>query len=456
MMFNTERRATLSVASIMAFRMLGLFMVLPVFSVHAVEFSGATAFLIGLALGIYGLTQACLQIPFGMLSDRIGRKPVIIGGLLLFALGSIIAALSHSIYGVIIGRAIQGAGAVGSTLLALVADLTRDENRSKAMAMIGLSIGAAFSVAMVVGPIINAWWHLAGVFWVTAGLAFLSILLFVTTIPQPPKLYVHQDVGTQPQKLLSILKNPQLRRLNIGIFCLHAMLTALFIAIPMLLTHVLDLHQSQQILLYVTVIITSFILMIPFIIIAEKKHKLKLFFIGSIVALIITQVLLITFHYSALSVSLLLLLFFTAFTLLEASLPSLVSKFAPIRSKGTAMGIYSSSQFLGIFIGGSLGGLVFEHVGIIGIFGLCAFIGLAWLIYAITMQQPPYLSTMILELKQSFTSNYSELNQCLQAQPGIAEFAVLPDEGIAYLKINQKIINKHELRKLFETGNLAQ
>jgi len=227
--------AIFSLAMIMAFRMLGLFMILPVFSAHATALPGATATLLGVALGIYGLSQAILQMPFGMLSDRIGRKPVIAAGLILFALGSIVAALSHSIYGIILGRTLQGAGAIGSTTLAMVSDLTRDENRSKAMAMMGLTIGFAFSIAMILGPIIYTWFHLSGIFWATSGFAIVGLLLLIT-VPTPPKVLVHPDIERETNNLKSVFKNGQLLRLDWGIFSMHAMLTATFIAIPILFT----------------------------------------------------------------------------------------------------------------------------------------------------------------------------------------------------------------------------
>jgi len=455
-MLGKERTAVASLAAIMAFRMLGLFMILPVFSVYASQLSGSTATLIGLALGIYGLTQAMLQIPFGMLSDRIGRKPILVVGLLIFAAGSIVAASSHSIYGVIIGRAIQGAGAVGSTLLALVADLTRDENRSKAMATIGLAIGLAFSLALILGPIINSWFHLAGIFWTTAGFAFISIILVVAVLPTSPKLITHQNAGMQPNKLKASLKNPQLLRLNLGICCLHAMLTALFIAIPILLTRSMHLTEMQQVSLYLIVIVLSFACMVPLIIIAEKKHLMKPFFLGSIAVLVFTLLFLITAQHSVIATGALLLIFFTAFTLLEANLPSLVSKFAPIRAKGTAMGVYSSCQFLGIFIGGILGGWIFAHTNLTGIYVLCAFIGMFWFVHASTMKQPPHLSTMVFKLEQTVKENLQDFATILSQKSGVAEVVMQLEEGLAYLKVDKKKIDKHELRKLFETGTLPE
>jgi len=453
-MHGKERSAIFSLSMIMSFRMLGLFMILPIFSVAAAKLPGSTPTLIGLALGIYGLTQALLQIPFGMLSDRIGRKPVIAGGLVLFAIGSIVAALSHSLEGLILGRALQGAGAIGSTTLAMVADLTRDEHRSKAMAFIGLTIGFSFTIAMVLGPIINAWLQLSGIFWITAGLALFGILLLFTSVPKPPKLTLHPDVETEPKRFKNILKNKQLLRLDVGIFSLHAILTAMFIAIPLLLTHTIKLSEVGQVILYLVVLTFAFFTMVPLIIISEKKRKMKSIFVGAIIALTIAEILLFVDHHTAISIGIILLLFFSAFTLLEASLPSLVSKIAPIRQKGTAMGVYSSSQFFGIFVGGTLGGWVIGQFGIEGVFLLCALLAFIWIFVAITMAHPPYLSTLIYPLPKGSDQEIQQLTQRLRKLSGVSEIVIMASEKLLYLKVDKKIVTKHELRKWIEEGNL--
>ena len=449
-----HRSSIISLALIMAFRMLGLFMILPVFSVHATTLKGSTATLMGVALGIYGLTQAILQMPFGMLSDRIGRKPIIATGLVLFTLGSIVAAMSHTMYGMILGRALQGTGAIGSTTLAMVADLTRDENRSKAMAMMGLTIGAAFSVAMVFGPILYSWFHLAGIFWTTAGLAVIGLLLLIT-IPTPAKVILHPDVELEPKSIRGIFKNKQLLRLNWGIFSMHAMLTATFIAIPILFTRVLGISQVQQIITYLVVLVLAFVTMVPLIIISEKKRKLKSIFLLAIATLFVTQGFLFLLHDKALAIAILLFFFFAAFTLLEASLPSLVSKIAPIRHKGTAMGIYSTSQFLGIFIGGSFGGVILGDFGLDGIFIFCAIIAIVWLIIAASMKQPPYLSTLIFEAGAESMQNPTTFTHQLRSIPGVAEVSIVTAEGLVYLKVDRKIVDEDELRKRVEGGKLA-
>ena len=433
-------------ALVMAFRMLGLFMILPVFSVTATKLPGATPFLIGLALGIYGLTQAMLQMPFGALSDKLGRKPIIIGGLSLFVVGSIIAALSHSITGMIVGRALQGAGAVGSTILAMVADVTCDENRSKAMATLGLTIGLAFSVAMIIGPIINRWFELNGIFWLTGLLGVIGIVL-VTLIPKPAKLVVHTNVESRSTYFRSIITNRNLLRLDFGIFALHATLTAMFIAIPIILTHELALTEFKQVIMYLVVLVVAFVAVVPLIIISEKKRILKPFFLGAIATLLLVQVIMLVFANYSIVVIAALFIFFAAFTLLEATLPSWISKVAPIRAKGTAMGIYSTSQFFGIFMGGLLGGTMMTHFHNEGIFVLCAILALIWLVIAYSMPQPPYLSTIIINLK-NIAADPTSLAKFLQKQAGIAEVAVMEKEGLMYLKIDKRTISEEKVRKL--------
>lgn len=374
----------MTLAGIMSFRMLGLFMILPVFSVYAEHIAGATPQLIGITLGIYGLTQACLQIPFGALSDHIGRKPVILIGLGLFLVGSVFAALSHSIYFLMIGRALQGAGAIGSTVLATVADITPVDARGKAMAFIGLTIGLAFTAAMIVGPVINHYFQLSGIFWITALLALCGIILVAMKIPSRP-FYKKNDVLMDEKKILFALHNTKLLKLDFGIFSLHAILTALFIVIPIILTKQCLLTEKQQMGMYFIVLIIAFIFALPFIIFAEKKKKMKPVFVSAIIAILLVQCIFFTVisthtAMNNLILPLTLTVFFTAFTLLEALLPSLVSKIAPPEKKGAAMGIYSSSQFFGIFVGGALGGWVLQQAGMLGVFALCGVMAACWLV----------------------------------------------------------------------------
>lgn len=453
-MLQNNRSAVFSLSLIMAFRMLGLFMILPVFSAYATKLTGSTSLLIGIALGIYGLTQACLQLPFGMLSDKIGRKPIIATGLILFAAGSVVAALSHTIYGIIFGRALQGAGAIGSTCIALVADLTPDEHRSKSMAFMGLTIGTAFTLALVIGPILNTWFHLNGIFWATAVFAGIGFILLFTTIPTPAKLTVHSEIETVPNRLKAILSNVELIRLDIGVACSHAILTATFVAIPILFTHVLKLPEWGQIVLYLVVMLLAFVAMVPFIIIAEKKRKMKGTFAGAVLTMALAQLLLLFFHANIIVIGVLLFAFFTAFTLLEASLPSLVSKIAPIRSKGTATGVYSTSQFFGIFIGGVLGGWLFGHYQLNGIFIFGTVVGLVWFLIAMTMKQPPYESTLIFALTPELIENHQDLYHKLRGIEGIREIAFMTDDNLIYIKADKQKISENDLRNLIQKGNL--
>lgn len=385
---SAEKRSVAAIAAIFACRMLGLFMILPLFSLYAPELRGSTPTLMGLALGIYGLTQALLQIPFGMSSDRYGRKTVITLGLLLFALGSLIAATTHSIYGMIIGRGLQGAGAIGSTLIALIADLTTEKNRTKAMAFLGMSIGISFALAMIVGPLLNQWMRLSGIFWLTAGLAILAIGILHTLVPTPRHQQFHPDAETNLSFFKQVLYNPELQRLNLGIFTLHTILTALFMVLPITLQHSAGIQGKQQWFIYLPILIGSFVTMLPFIIVAEKKGYIKPIFLGAIALMFIATTLLGLWHTQLQSLVTSLFFYFTAFNLLEATLPSLISKIAPAHCKGTAMGIYSSAQFLGIFCGGALGGWLYGQHHITGVFYACAALALGWLLIALTMQAP--------------------------------------------------------------------
>ncbi|WP_440992966.1 MFS transporter [Cysteiniphilum litorale] len=448
MLLKSEKKSTLSIASIYAFRMLGLFIILPIFSLYADKIIDATPTLIGVALGIYGLTQALLQIVLGVLSDKYGRKPVILFGLIVFIIGSIVAAMSHTIYGIIIGRALQGAGAIGSTLTALVADTTKEENRMKAMSVIGMTIGLSFIGAMVIGPILNTWIGLSGIFWLTAILGAIGIVILIYGVPTPTKIIFHKGSETTPSQIKSVLKKPELLRLNYGIFSLHAMLTALFLAIPVILIDYIGVNVDKQWIIYLPVLFISFFLMVPFIIIAETKNLMKPVFIGAIIILTAMQFLLYEFDHHVIVMSLLLVLYFASFTLLEAALPSLISKMAPISSKGTAMGVYSSAQFLGIFFGGVLGGVIMHHFGIQGIFIFNGLLGVLWIVIAITMQKPKQLSSKLYSLNKAKHMDAKALQQSILNLPGVEEAMVCLDEGAAYLKVDKKIFDEVTLKSV--------
>lgn len=382
-----EKRAAFGLAGVYGFRMLGLFLILPVFALYAEDLAGATALLTGIAVGIYGLTQAILQIPFGMLSDRIGRKPVIFAGLLLFALGSIIAAMADDIWIVILGRAIQGSGAIAAAVMALASDLTREEARTRVMAMIGMTIGFSFMLAMIIGPMLNQWVGVSGIFWLTAMLAMLGIAIVALVVPNPTVSDHENHVVPSAQMIGGVLKNPDLLRLDLGIFSLHMILTALFLAVPLALRDAGFAPESHS-MLYLPVMLLSIAVMVPFVIMAEKKGRMKVTFLGAVAVLALAQVFLWAgmddFWFLAIG----LWIFFTAFNLLEALLPSLVSKTAPAHAKGTAMGVYSTSQFFGAFAGGALGGWVHQSFDVGAVFLLGAGVGVIWLIAVLGMSKP--------------------------------------------------------------------
>ncbi|MGH8397248.1 MAG: MFS transporter [Gammaproteobacteria bacterium] len=432
-MTGTERRASLSLAGIFSLRMLGLFMIYPVFAVWARRLPDATATTIGLALGIYGLTQALFQIPFGFLSDRIGRKRIIAAGLILFAIGSVVAALSHSIYGIIFGRLLQGAGAVGSAVLALAADLTREEHRTKAMAIIGMTIGASFGLAVVVGPILNGWIGVPGIFWLTAVLAVLGIGVLYVLVPQPVVSRVHREAEPVAALFKRVLTNRELLRLDFGIFVQHAILTASFLSVPFVLKQAgIVLHHQWYV--YLPVLVVSILLMVPLIIMAERG-RVKSVFLAAVALLAVSQLMLLFGHTSLPLVLLAILVFFTAFNLLESTLPSLISRVAPAEAKGTAMGVYSSSQFFGIFVGGALGGWLQGVWGLAGVFGLCSVLAGLWWLSALFMRPPGRVSSRVLRVQVQDESAASRLAEELRRIPGVLEAVVVPAEGVAYLRV---------------------
>ncbi|RTZ71623.1 MAG: MFS transporter [Gammaproteobacteria bacterium] len=367
--------------------MLGLFLILPVFALYAEHLPSATPVLTGIAIGIYGLTQAALQIPFGLVSDRIGRKPVIVAGLILFAIGSVVAATADDIWMIIAGRAIQGAGAIAAAVMALLADLTREEYRTRAMATVGVTIGFSFTVALIAGPLFNAWIGVPGLFWLTAILALVAIAILLGVIPTPDKSSVHEEAEPVPGLFGRVLRNPQLLRLDLGIFCLHLVLTALFLAVPLELVDA-GLPVEEHAWLYLPVMVLGMGLMVPFVIKAEKGGKMKEVFLGAIGLLGLAQLGIYTMEGSLWGLAAALLAFFTAFNLLEATLPSLVSKLAPGQIRGTAMGVYSTSQFSGAFFGGLSGGWVHQHYGTSAVFVTSALITLIWLLAAQGMEVP--------------------------------------------------------------------
>ena len=445
-MSPSERKAVFSLAGIYALRMMGLFMILPVFALYAEKLEGHTPALVGLAIGIYGLTQAVFQIPYGMLSDRIGRKPVIITGLIIFAAGSVVAATSDSLMGVVIGRALQGAGAIAATVMALTADLTREENRLGAMAFIGISIGMAFAISLVAGPILNNWIGVPGIFWLTAVLALVAIIVLKWVVPNPVRSSFHRDAMTAPQQLKSVLRDTQLLRLDFGIFVLHMMLTSTFVVLPLAMRDFAGLPSAHHWYVYLPVMVVAMLMMIPFVIIAEKKRKMKPVFGAAILTLGIAEVVFLLMYDSLAGIVFSLFLFFIAFNVLEATLPSLVAKVSAADHKGTAMGIYSSSQFIGAFTGGVLGGWLHGAYGMGAVFGMCAVMAVLWFLVAATMQSPRYLSSYMVNVGKVDEKRAKHLVTELTAVRGVAEAVVVIEDEIAYLKVDLHALDRDALR----------
>jgi MFS family permease len=446
-----ELRAAGSLAAIFSVRLLGLFMIYPVFAPYAKSLGGVTPYKIGLALGIYGLTQGLLQIPFGLLSDRIGRKVMIVLGLVFFGIGSAVAALSPSIDGIIIGRAIQGGGAVGSVILACVADLTAEENRTKAMALVGITIGLSFMIAVVTGPIVAGLVGVGGIFWLMVVLAAIGIAITLFVVPPPQRTYVHRDAETVPAMFGMVVRNTELLRLDFGIFALHAMLIASFLVIPGLLDHSVDITSRQQWVVYLPVLVISVLVMIPAIILAERWRRMKAVLLVAIVALGASQIMLAAGPDNRYAVLAAITLFFSGFNIMEASLPSLITKTAPPHAKGTATGVYSSSQFLGIFIGGVVGGWAHQVGGATTLFVLTAALAAVWLIVAVTMKPPSYLATRLIRIAEP-PRDVRDLAERLRQAPGVAEAVIIAEESIAYLKVDSKAFDEAKAIALTQAG----
>lgn len=448
---SLERRAVGGLSAIFAFRLLGLFLILPVFALYAQGLTGQTAFLIGLALGVYGLTQALFQIPLGMLSDRFGRKPVIAVGLLVFCLGSIIAALADSIAGVIVGRALQGMGAIAAVLLAMVADLTREEQRTKAMLLIGLTIGASFVAALLLGPVLGALIGVRGIFWLTAALAIMGMLV-LTLVPTPVRSAVHLETSALPSQFSLVLSNGELLRLDVGVFVLHAVLTAMFVVIPLVLVETVGLPSNEHWWLYAGTMLLSLLVVVPALTLGDRSRRVRGLIVGAVLALLLSQVLLLREQQSITHMWVVLLLFFGGFNILEAELPALVSKAAPVDAKGTAIGLYSSFEFLGAFVGASAGGWLHGRYGISAPFVLTLGLLLLWLLITLSMPEPKPVVTRIVRVGKQSPRAAQTLARELRAVRGVAEAIVIAEEGVAYLKVDTHSLDEEALRR-FDAGS---
>ncbi len=434
----SDTRVVMTLSLLYVFRMLGLFMVFPVLSVFGQAYTDATPFLLGVALGGYGVTQAIFQIPLGVLSDRVGRKPVIVAGLLLFVIGSVIAATSSSVWGLVLGRVVQGAGAIASAVMALLGDLTSEQNRTRAMAVVGVSIGLSFTLAMILGPALAGALGLSSVFWLSAALALVGIGIVTLLVPSPPKHRLEVGKKAIRHMMVEVMANTDLRRLDVGIFALHFALTATFVVVPIHLQS-LGSPVSSHWSLYLPIMLGSFVVMIPFMYLAERHRQLKRVFLMAIATVVVSQIAL--FNSESLGQCLIgLFVFFVAFNLLEATLPSLVSKQAPAGSKGTAMGVYATSQFLGAALGGISGGWLYGAFGSFAATVAGAVVCSVWWLYALSMREPRYLTSLVIPCKYAVPEG-----ELLANVPGVIEAHWAKEQETLYLKVEDSAFDKSQL-----------
>lgn len=450
-MNSIEKRAIAGVGGIFALRMIGLFMIVPVFSVYGINYTHATPFLIGLAVGIYGLGQAIFQIPMSMAADKFPRKPMIFFGLLLFALGGIVAATATDIYQVIIGRALAGSGAVSAVLMALLADVTREQVRTKAMATMGLTIATSIMLSFAIGPMMVASLGISGLFWLTAVFAVLAMVLLLI-VPTPLRVLKHnlanQSIG---QQLKEVLRIGDLNRLHVSIFALHLTMTAIFVIVPHQLADILGLSVRQQGLVYLPLLFVGFAIAIPFIIIAEKKRKMRQVFLSAVALMVVALLSLAVGSQFSIGLIVGLGLYFIGFNLLEATIPSWISKKAPVANKATAMGINSSSQFLGAFFGGALGGVLLSQ-GNLTAWAILGGIMAVALLLTIPISQPPYLTSTTMAIPKQ--ADISAWSQQVMETDGVDEVVVMPKDGVAYLKLDKQKLTDNSrqlLSQLTET-----
>lgn len=438
-----ERRTTAALAAVFAMRMLGLFVVLPVFAVYGRELEGATPLLIGLAIGAYGLVQGLLQIPFGVLSDRYGRKPMIFIGLAMFALGGLVAAGSETIWGVIIGRALQGAGAVSGVVMALLSDLTREEHQTRAMAIIGATVGLSFALAMVAGPLIVDSTGLGGLFVFTSVMAIASLLLIFWYVPTPVALVKPVERRLLPQ-VWRVLRHQGLFRLDLGVFLLHLVMVAVFVVVPPSLEIYEHMPASEHWQIYLPVILASLVIMAPLMMFAERRGRTRGMLLLAAAGLALSLLALAWLHKSIWGVVFGLLLYFTAFNLLEALMPSMVSRMSPAGSRGTAMGVYSSGQFFGAFAGGLLGGGLSTVFAPEVVLVVCAVLFAAWALLAAGLRVQTHRHSLTIVLPPGVLDARRAAG-ILLALPGVLEATVVEEEGVAHVTVDGARVGEQEL-----------
>lgn len=447
-MYPEEWRASTSMAWVYSLRMLGMFLVLPVLALHASGLPGAeNKTYVGLAMGIYGLTQALFQLPLGIASDKFGRKKVIYFGLIVFAAGSFMAAAADTLPMLVAARALQGAGAVSAAVTALVADLTREEVRTRAMAMIGLSIGLTFSCSMVLSPVLTRYLGVPGLFVLMGALTVISIAVVAWMTPNPARSKLHEDAEVQPARLSEVLKDPQLLRLNFGIFALQSGLMALFTTLPFTLDG-LGLEKTQHWKVYLPATVIGLVLMVPAIIAGETRNKLKPVFLLGIGLLIVSQAGLAAGLHSLWLIGIWLAFYFIGFNILEASMPSLVSKFAPGELKGTAMGVYNTLQSAALFAGGAAGGLLFHHFGYTGVFVFCSILMVLWFAVALTAPAPEPVRNVTLKLGGIWHNRQQELSAALQTVSGIQRVSFSQDGETVFIKALQQGFDEAGAKKI--------
>lgn len=440
-----ELRAGVSLAGVFGLRMLGLFLILPVFAVHASKLAGGDNLtLVGIALGAYGLSQAILQIPFGMASDRWGRKPVIYGGLLIFAAGSFVAAGASDIWTAIIGRTLQGAGAISSVVVALAADLTREQHRTKTMAMIGAMIGFAFALSLVIAPILYQWIGMGGLFTLTGLLCLGAMAVVKGLVPDVP---LRAGVPPPATGALRAALAPELLRVNFGIFVLHLVQMAMFVVVPLRLVAA-GLPLPEHWKLYLPVVLLSFAFMVPPILYADRRNRPKPVLLGAIALLVVVQ-LGLPLAAGIFGYAIAMLAFFIAFNVLEAMLPSLISRLAPAAARGTAIGVYNTTQTLGLFFGGLLGGWLAKHHGAAAVYVACAVLSALWLATTSRMRSPAAVNEVSsLTFTIGSGVNLEGLSEALAAVRGVREAEVLARERIARLKVVPEQWDEGSVRKL--------
>lgn len=442
---RTEKRAALTLASIFGLRMLGLFLIMPVLAIYGQSYPDYTPFLVGIAIGAYGLTQAFLQIPMGWLSDRIGRRPVILGGLAVFALGSVVAAMADTMSGVIVGRILQGAGAIAGAVLALAADSAREEQRPKVMAVIGMGIGLSFVLALIIAPLLGGVIGMSGLFWMTAALAVGGILLMWRGMPVTYQQVPSRDVLPVPKELKRLLKHGQLMRLNFGVFVLHLVLTAWFVTLPLQLVDA-GLAPQNHSWLYLPTLILSFAVMVPMMIILVRRKQQVLGMRLAMLMLIVALASVAIYADALVGLIIGVWIFFIGFNYLEASLPAMLTQHAPAGSKGSASGIYTTAQFAGAFMGGVIGGYSLQKFGATGVIIFCIALLVCWLLISMGLQQVLATTRMTYELAGLTPAQAAALSSELTALGGIEEAIVIADEGAVYLKVQRDSFNAQAIQ----------